>query len=217
MENDTLIDRKISTININDDFSNQNNQNNVIENNWDSKTFKTAKEWKNTLEKQSFIFQSVLDKYKKSLNRCMFILFFVDTIITISSGISATSLTNNDEIYRKISLSLNILLFILGGINIFVNKYVEFKKYHEFIESLSSYILKIDNFDGTVSNILLLPPNIREDGIEFLKKENKNFLELINSSPNISNEDYSNGFKEYNLFLKDNNICNQYFLKSEIV
>lgn len=175
------------------------------DNNWTNINNETLRSWKISLSKASFIYQTIFDKYKKKLDTILILSLIISTICTVLSAISSLSLTTDNKIYVYISLAINILIFILNGSITILNGAMKIYKYDESLTSLSSYLEKIDQLYSTISSELVLPPSLREDAVDFIKREHDAYLTLIKQSPNINTSDHSFALKLYNEYLQNQN------------
>tara|TARA_Y100000780_G_scaffold205743_1_gene200927 strand:- start:14722 stop:15630 length:909 start_codon:yes stop_codon:yes gene_type:complete len=163
-------------------------------NNWSEKNTKTVKKWKDKVAQISFVSQAVLEKYKKILSRYQIASLIISSIAAL---LSTSSLSIEENRYPRISLTLKIILAFLTTSSAISSGIVKIFKYDEIVENLAKYIESIDNFYGAVSSALILNSKLREDAIEFIKRENKNFQTLMMNGPNIDPSDYEMAMSKY--------------------
>lgn len=177
-------------------------------NNWTEENIQTVKAWLNTLTEASFICSIVLTKYQHRLNRCLIVALIFSSIATIITGISSLSLTVDTKTYNIISLALNIFLFILTALITIINGSIKILKFDDLIASLSSYIEKADCFRTTLISQLILPDDLRDDAINFIKVNSTTYTTLLGIIPNISPADYIEAKNQFGQFKTEKGINN---------
>lgn len=180
--------------------------NNETINNWTETNINTLKTWKESLTKSAFIYQIILEKYKTRLNRILLSTLIFSLINMLLSGLSSLSLTINDQLYIKIAFGINIVTFIINTIISALNGTIKIYKYDEIVTNITAYVEKLDNLYTYISSQLILPNQLREDAIEFIKKQNDNYLSLLRISPEIHRSEYDMANKKYMKFLDDDSI-----------
>ena len=173
----------------------------------------TIRSWKQSLLKTSFVYQYILEKYKNSLNNCLLVMLIINSLNAIISGITTTTLTVDDAIYKKITLGFNVSILFFNLVNLIAIGYVKQYDLDKMVEKLSIYIQKIDGLYYKVSGKLILPDNLRGDIDTFIEKENEYYLELVNDSPDVPNSYYVEGNKEYLEYLENETKYHQFFDK----
>ena len=190
-------------------------------NNWSPANTDVLRTWKISLAKTSFIYQYVLDSTKNKLDKLLIFALILSVISTIFSGISTISLTVNTKItiitnnsttemsmnnqsYKTLALVINIILFVFTALISLSNGIIKIYKYDETVAQISSYIERLDQIYSVIANELILPDILREDAVTFIKRENDNYLKLLQQSPNIDKTMEHNAILKYNVYLVDN-------------
>ena len=177
-----------------------------ISNNWTPKNTATVKNWRISLAEASFIYQTILEKYKKRLDRTLVIILILGTVGTILSAISSTLLTMKNVDYIFISLAINIIIFLTSGIITVLNGSIKIYKWDEFIVRISAYIEKLDSFHSIIATELILPDQLRDNAVDFIKKSDNDYLNIIQQSPDLFPSDIKWAKELYKKFLTDNSI-----------
>lgn len=177
-----------------------------VYNNWTNKNMTTIRNWKTSIIKASFIYEVVLEKYKKRVDNILLWAFILSTIATIISGIASALLTIDDTRYKWVAFGFNVALFVINGATTVLNGAIKIYKWDELVTKLSNFIEKMDSFYAAVSSELVLPDTLRQDAIEFIKKEDQSYLTIMQQSPNIYSSDTKKANKMYEEFIKDNTV-----------
>lgn len=191
-----------------------------ITNNWSESNATTLRNWKQSLSKASFIYQYVLEGSKTTLNRVMMTALLLSTISTVISGISTMALTVDKPTYKLIALIINIVLFVISALLSFLNGAVKIYKWDEIVASYTSYIEKMDQIYSVIASQLVLPPNLREDALTFIKNQSETYLNLIRQSPDIDSSLYRTANKAYAKFLQDDGVnfkCSQKYKNDDSI
>ena len=192
----------------NNDYQNSqsvSSSKNNIYNNWTESNVQTLRDWKTSTYKASFIFETILEKYRVKINKFLLWSLICSTISTILSAISSTVLAVNNTLVW-VSLGFNIGIFILNGIVTILNGGLEIYKWNEKVEHISKHIEKLDNFYSEISSELVLPDNLRLDAINFIKKYDTMYVNIMRQRPDISTSEYIDSNKKYSEFIKGNTI-----------
>jgi hypothetical protein len=174
-------------------------------NNWTHTNSKTVREWKENLNKSSFVHSYVLSKYTKKLNTLLLTVLILSTFATLISSISSVALTVNDPKYNLVALIINVLILVVNATVTGLNGTVKLYGFDNIISKFTTFIENANNLYTTVSDELLLPKNLREDAVEFIKKENDIYLALMRQSPTLSYDDQKEALQKFNEFLQDEN------------
>lgn len=199
--NDDTINNVDNNVNNNYDNNVDNNVNNIDDitplHHWTEPNVQTLRSYKISLARSSYIYRYVLDKKKSALNKILVASLLASTFNTLISGLSTMALTIDNKYYVYFSLATNVALFILSAMIAIVNGAIKIYKLDDLVGTYSTYIEKIDQMFSIVSNQLVLPPLLREDAIDFIRRESKNYLELMKSSPNLDASDEEQAARSY--------------------
>ena len=169
-------------------------------NNWSDKNENVVKQWKIASVKSSFIYDTLLEHNKNRSENLSIVALCISALSSLFS-VSQFGITNENSI---VAIVFKILLVVCTIIVTIIQGIIRIKGYDKVAEELTGYIQKMDNFIGKVSSQLLLPTSIREDAVEFIKKENKDYTDLMTNAPSISPSDLKNANQRYVEFVGDN-------------
>ncbi len=198
------------------DKSNNDKQNYIIDsetgkrvyNNWTKENERTVKDWKTTISKTSFICEDVKEKCSKVLQNLLIIAMVAGAINTMLSGISATVIgtdPSNPTLARISFVFLIVITFMQGTVTAITGA-IKILKLDEKVNDLSTYIQKLDNFYAILSSELKLSHKLRRDAIDFIIKQDEQFLQIMQQSPNISPSEYQNANNKFMEFIKNGSI-----------
>ena len=176
--------------------------NGQVSNNWTEPNKKTLRDWKASLAKATFIYQYILEGAKKKLNRILVIVMLIGGLSTILSGVSAMVLLNDTPEYKRAALVVSAITFVLGVLITMLTSAIKIYKIDDTVSSSSTYIEKIDQIQSEISNTLVLPDALKEDAIDFITRENKDYLNLIKQSPDIDLSTEQEALLQYNQYLQ---------------
>ena len=174
-----------------------------MNNNWNEQNSNTVRAWKNYTLKSIIIYNSVLTKYNKRSSTVSIFVLFMGYLATLISSIT-TAVSAISKQYIWIIFGLSVSLFVINGLMSFFQSVIKLKNWNEIEKKYMVYIAKLDNFYDVISNILILPEELRIDAIEFIKEQNNAYLMICKESPILSNEDSKYGMEQYKQFLQNN-------------
>jgi len=177
-----------------------------IYNNWTQQNMDTLKIWKQNVSKASFIYETVLEKYKRKVNRLQIVTLIISALASIISAVSSALVAIENEKFVWIIFSFNIILFIFNSTNTVMNGILKITKWDNLITEISAYIERLDSFYVTISSEIILPDKLRKNALDFIKKEDQNYLNIMQQCPNIYPSDYINANTKYKQFMQDNSI-----------
>ena len=179
--------------------------NKTVYNNWTKSNTDTIRHWKTSVSKASFVYDVVLEKYKTIVDKTLVWAFILGTISTILAAISSAILVVDKDLVW-VGVGFNISIFILNGVVTILNGRVKIYKWGELVTNLSTYIEKLDSFYAEISSELVLPDKLRNDAVDFIKKQDNTYLNIMRQSPDIYTSDYTNANKKYKDFIEDNTL-----------
>ena len=186
------------------DASSDNSTEGSGENNWDKNNKHTLSTWKSNLIKSSYISQIVLDKTRSKLNIFLLIAFIINTLSTTLSGISALSFLTtiqDSETYKFLNFSISVVMIIFNGMNTVITSVIKLYNFDATVQSLTSYIQRIDNLLGTIASVMILEDKLKPDAIDFITKYQDSYTSIIQNAPDISVSDYKSALASYNSFI----------------
>lgn len=173
--------------------------------NWTDINTQTLRNWKISLQRAMYIYDYVYDNLNNKLRRIKICIICFSVLIFIAGGISTAMLaySNTNNI---IVLVFAIIITAFEGVNIGLASVNQLYGWDQLLSSYAVYQEKLDNLNSTIASQLILPEELREDAISFIKKEHDTYLALIKVSPKLSTTDHKMALKEYNDFLEGNSL-----------
>jgi hypothetical protein len=172
--------------------------------------------WKNSLIKTSFIYQYLVDKYKRKLNIILVLLLLFNTFSTLLSTVTTTTQTVDKPVYKLVSLIISAVILTVSAIVLFLSGLLKIYKFDDIFMSYSSYVDAVDHLYAVIDAQLSLPTEQRDDAIGFIRDTGKVYEKLIQQSPNISISSYGSAIKQYEKFLTNRHDGLNYKLSHKI-
>lgn len=170
----------------------------LMKNNWDPQNVSTVTKWIKEGDKQSFIYDRVRDKLQQKVK-------FLTVIIMIVSGIqsmfSMSRFGFSEEDYPTITLVFNIVTAVMSTLIFMITTYIKDSKFEDVIQSLTSYVGKIDHFLSSMVSIADIKPELRPDGDSFVTENRETYAEIYREAPNISKSQMESGIQDYKKYV----------------
>lgn len=178
---------------------------NRVYNNWTNKNITTVKNWKTAIAKSSFVCEVIKEKYNTILHQILVSILVLNGVNTILSAIMASLVGSNPENKTMIWVSFGflILLSIMEGTTFILTGCIKIYNWNEFVNELSIYIQKMDNFYATVSSELMLPDKLRRNANDFITKQDDQFLYIMSHIPDINPSDAEYVNQKFQKFMDD--------------
>ena len=182
---------------------NSENSKGSYANNWTKNNERIIKRWIDTLNQNSFIYDSVSENYTKKHSIIQIILLLFNSILTVISFLQFNSDNETElEIYKY-------LIMIISTIVTFVVNIQRIKKYEDKFNNYSSISLELSELTLSILSQTEMPYNMRPDFNDYIKIVRQKYYGIMNKLPNIDNKDY---MKAYDLFNNFKNLeCRQNF------
>ena len=192
-----------------------------IYNGWSKKNVTTIRNWKASISKATYIYEYVSEKYKSRVNTILIVALILSTTSSVVSAVSSALLAMNDTTYIWAAFGLNIALFVFSAIVTILNGTIKITQWDVLVNTLTKFVEKLDTFYAIISGILVLPPNIRGNAVDFIKKENTSYLNIMMQSPDIKPSDFKEASVEYYKFMQNNDnnfkFSQKYFENDSII
>ena len=146
----------------------------------------TINEWKQRCLKIVFIYDYVVDKYRRRL------AFFTIMSLILSSFASLSSLGNlglSADNYPIIDLTLKIVNGVLTTLTMICLGLVRLMGWEKYIEECVGYEKSMENFLSLIISQQTLPSKDRRSE-EFVLQQKDKFQITLNQAPDISHSDY---------------------------
>lgn len=176
--------------------------NNII-NDWSKENYMTIRNWKETLVKNSFIYQHLIDKYKSRLNRILILALILSTIATLLASVSTTIQGFGNKKGEVAVFFIGIFTIIINGIITISNGYIKIYKFDDILTSYTAYIEKVDNLCYLIIDQLGQPVHLRVNATVFISKHSKAYLNIMQNTPAISTDDLNEATSQYDKYLSN--------------
>lgn len=162
-----------------------------IINGWDENSTNTIKAWQNDLMESSFIYGEQLNSVERQLNIAVLVPLLCGSVVTLISGVNValSSLGEKAGISHWVLFSFNIFTLFSGVISSVCSSLVKVLHLDSKTKELSQYIAKLDSQFAVFETELTIPPDQRQNAIDFIKREDGNYLHLIQQAPHLSTDD----------------------------
>ena len=180
----------------------------IIYNNWSNENEKTVKDWKTTIARSCFVYEVVKEKYSNKLHSVLIALLVMNGINTILSAISAAIVGTNtdDPTMVWVSFGFLVAITIVEGVTFILTGCVKIYKWDDLVSRLSAFIQRLDNFYAIVSSELVLPDKLRREANDFIIKQDEQFLQIMQQSPDINPSDHYEANQLFERFINDNSL-----------
>jgi hypothetical protein len=176
-----------------------------IHNNWTEQNIITVRTWKQHLLKSIVIYNYTLEKYKKRLNIVMILAMtfgYINTLLT--AIISVLSIISQD--YLWIIFGFSVASLVINAFITILNIILKNTEWSKMVTKYSAYLDKLDTCYVTIANLLILPKKMRQDAHIFIKRQNKEYLRITKSVPNVFGSDYATANEKYRKFIEGGEI-----------
>lgn len=154
----------------------------------------TIKEWRRRGAKVAFIYDLILDTYRKRLD------FFTLLAFLLTSLTSLLALSNfgiSEEEYPNVAISMKALnVFLTTGAAICAG-IVQLRGWNQLVNSCQKYLDTVENFVAVIISEQTLPLRLRMDPEQFILQQKDKFQTILNSAPDIPHDHYLHALKHY--------------------
>jgi len=177
----------------------------TIYNGWTDNNITTVRVWKINLFKSVFIYNFVLEKYRKLVNNALTIAMILGYVTSILNGITAALLAIGKN-YVWVSFGLSISTLVISTIITILNSILQIRGWSDLVSKYSVFVDKIDNFYSLISNLLILPDKIKANAVTFIKTQNKSYLDITMQSPTVYSSDYESANNNFVKYIKNESV-----------
>ena len=169
-------------------------------NNWTDKNTETLRNWKASISKASFIYEAIIEKFKRFDNVFSGLVYAAGVVATFIATISASL---DMTTYPAAIFRLIIINAIIAAASAVFSEILRRFKWKDKVKDFSNFVERLDAFYSTVAGELILPINLRQDAIEFIRRNNETYMSIMKDSPQISLSNHADASKKYAKFLED--------------
>jgi len=112
---------------------------------------------------------------------------------------------------RWVILAFNIITFLCAGVVTTLNGFVKIFGWDEKLKELTKFVQRLDSEWFVFETELNIPPAQRQDGTDFIKRADGNYMHLMQQCPPITAENYIAANKKYQERLFENFAWQQKF------
>lgn len=154
-----------------------------VYNNWTEGNERTINAWVKDITHDTNLYQGILNKKKGQLDNINLAILIISSVAAL---LSALKFSFDNDKYKEINTAFEITNVVMVSTIAFLGNYVKNKGLDESVQKLVQYIEKLDHFYNTVSSIQMLGPKLREDAIEFIKREDPIYRKLQLDAPPLN-------------------------------
>ena len=160
---------------------------------WNEHTITTIKQLQSDIREASFIYGERLEILENNMNRLVVIPLIVCSVLTVFAGV-AVALNAQEEISNWIPFSFEVIILLGTATASICTGLIKVWGLEENIKVLTKHIERLD-FEWAILESGLNDQTL--NGSDFLKRENGNYLHLMQQAPHISSSDYFEAKKAY--------------------
>ena len=150
----------------------------------------TMEKWRKKSSKLAFIYDFVLDKYKKVNSASVLVAFLISTIMSLFSvGNFALSATSNETlvlVFKILTTTLSTIVALVTGIPKLFGWTNRISQYQKYLDS-------VEHFNAIILSEQYLPSELRKKPNEFIIQNSNKFLSVLDSAPNITQSEFQLG------------------------
>lgn len=196
----------------------------IVVNGWSKNTQDTVTKWQDDLSESSFIYGEKLEEHENKLKLYLNIASIVGAVMALLTTISGLLIlfldtspppcdaqntippSNEATILKWVIFSINLLL-ACGAFCITITQELR-KNYNleENIKTLTKYIGKLDGLWAVFQTELSISPEERQNGSDFIKRQDGNYMNIIQDAPHMSTEENIKAKEAYIKKMKDHYI-----------
>jgi hypothetical protein len=171
-------------------------------NGWDERTYETVAGWQSDIAESSFIYGEQLEIYDGRMNVALVLALITGVIMTVIAGVTV-SLSTIDEVSKWLPFSFEVVMLIGAAIITASNGLITVLGWDEKVKQLTKYIGKLDSQWAVFETELMIPPEQRQNGLDFIKREDGNYMHLMQQSPHMSADEYIQAKESYTRKMKE--------------
>ena len=177
--------------------------------NWDNENENTVGHWILKCDKETYIYEVVLEKTK---NIYKWITMFILTFGIIQTLLSVAKLGMGTSIDKWIMLCFDIVFAILAGLITLLVNYLKIDKFEDNIQLYTSHVDKLDGFSSNLITTMDMKKELRPNGNIFVINNRDKFNNIIKNGPDIKSSDWKKAKKEYEKYISGKTNDNSYIL-----
>ncbi len=154
----------------------------------------TLQEWKTRGGKIAFIYEYIIDKYRKKVDNYTLAAFL---LISITSLLSLGNFGVNDALYPSVALGMKVATAVLTTSAAVVSGVVKIFGWSTLLSSCQKYLDSVENFVAMIISEQTLPLKFRTEPDQFILNQKDKYQSILNSAPDIPHDDYVIALEKY--------------------
>jgi hypothetical protein len=163
----------------------------------------TFKKWRDGANKLSYIYDYLLDKYKKRVD----FFYITSCILTSASSLLSIAYFGLYPDTDPLNIAIKLVIILLTTISAFSTNIIRIKGWGTKIDEQQKYLVLIQAFAASLISQQILPPKHRVDYDYFIDEFKLKFETLLKNAPKISHGDYLESLqdleKHVNMFKRE--------------
>jgi hypothetical protein len=181
-----------------------------VYNGWTEQNTNTVRSWKGSVAKSAYIYQVVVEKYRKRENFVLIMVLILSALTTVISAVSSALLAIDSTKFLWATFGLNVAIFVISACITILNGLTGITQWNKLVTTLSTFIEKLDAFYAIVAGELLLADSIRHNAIDYIRVQSATFLSIMMQSPDIDPTDYELGDAKYTAYIQNDAKSSQF-------
>lgn len=154
----------------------------------------TLNEWKDRGGKLAFIYEYVIDKYRKLVSNYGLAAFI---IISLTTLLSLSNLGIKESDHPEIALGMKIATAILTSAATIASGVVQLRGWQPLVTACQKYLDTVENFVAIIISEQTLPLKFRTAPDEFILGQKDKYQSILSSAPDIPHDDYVIALEKY--------------------
>lgn len=154
----------------------------------------TIKEWRHRGATIAFIYDFILDKYRKRVDFFTLLAFL---LISLTSLLALGNFGINDGDYPELTLAFKAVNAVLATSATISAGIVRVRGWTYLVENCQKYLDTVEHFVASIISEQTLPMRIRINPEQFILQQKDKFQAILNSAPDISHDDYLQAIEYY--------------------
>jgi len=187
-------------------------------NDWSPETEATARKWQRDIEKSSFVYGELLANNDHRMQQVLVTTLMLSALMTLLAALSAAlgalqpaTLGISAAGLKWTVFTFSVLIALSASMVMLGNGIMTIYGWDSNVKNLTKFVQRLDSEWFVFETELNIPKNQRQNGIDFIKRADGNYMHLMQQCPPISGDDYVNANQKYQERLFDNFVWQQKF------
>jgi len=157
---------------------------------------RTLQLWKEKTIRLAFIYDFVLDKYRRRVNLFTLISFLLSSITSLTA---LSNLGLNESDYPTAVFVLKIISAVLTTCAATSAGVPRLLGWPSLVDNYQKYLDSVEHFTASIVSEQVLPVEFRKDPKQFIIQHRDQFLAILNNAPDISYKDSQIATENYEI------------------